>query len=406
MSTEKLTRRLKGELICFICLDSFHDPVSIHCGHTFCQACITTHWIFNNREFFHCPKCSATSRKRILKPNRELGNIARIVPKLDKKNKGKEKTKEKMCQVHGEPLKLFCKSDQMAICVVCDKSKEHKDHTVYPVEQEIQDQLIFLKTKREKLVKFQAMNAARSKEALNTIDAGIQKTLLAFKQAYQSLEEQKQLVLAEWHSLQTAVEDQEIHNDTIAEEISRLDSLITRAEERQPTLELEEIQTTSMRLKQKMFQGFDDLLPEMEKQLAYQTRQNEVVLRTLQQCKDVLKSVRKKEDSSSPAAKKWNWEDQADNDAFDYSPESRLHSSSSQQSDKKSPVGDNVPTFIRKKEDSSFFIAKKRKQEGETADDAFDYSPESRLHSSSSQQSPVGNSNVEKCQKPSQCLLS
>lgn len=134
MSTEKLIRRLKEELICSICLDSFHDPVSIHCGHTLCQACITEYWVSINRKYFHCCQCGAISRKRILKPNRELGNIARIVPKLNEKTKEKEKRKERICQRHQEPLKLFCKNDQMAICVVCGKSEEHKDHAVFPVE--------------------------------------------------------------------------------------------------------------------------------------------------------------------------------------------------------------------------------------------------------------------------------
>uniref|UniRef100_A0A670Z094 Tripartite motif containing 7 n=1 Tax=Pseudonaja textilis TaxID=8673 RepID=A0A670Z094_PSETE len=105
MSTEELTRRLKEELICSICLDRFHDPVSIHCGHTFCQACIIKHWDLMNKKHFHCPKCRATKKK-----------------------------KEKVCQRHQEPLKFFCKNDQMVICVVCDKSEKHKDHTVFPVE--------------------------------------------------------------------------------------------------------------------------------------------------------------------------------------------------------------------------------------------------------------------------------
>uniref|UniRef100_A0A2D4NBZ5 Uncharacterized protein n=1 Tax=Micrurus spixii TaxID=129469 RepID=A0A2D4NBZ5_9SAUR len=94
------------------------------------------------------------------------------------------------------------------------------------------------------------------------------------------------------------------------------------------------------RLKQKKFQGLDDLPPEMKKQLAYQTRQNEGVTSTLWKFEDVLTSVRKKEDSSSPIAKKRKLEDQTADDAFDYSPESRMHSSPSQQPDKRAPVGD------------------------------------------------------------------
>uniref|UniRef100_A0A2D4NC16 Uncharacterized protein n=1 Tax=Micrurus spixii TaxID=129469 RepID=A0A2D4NC16_9SAUR len=96
----------------------------------------------------------------------------------------------------------------------------------------------------------------------------------------------------------------------------------------------------SLRLKQKKFQGLDDLPPEMKKQLAYQTRQNEGVTSTLWKFEDVLTSVRKKEDSSSPIAKKRKLEDQTADDAFDYSPESRMHSSPSQQPDKRAPVGD------------------------------------------------------------------
>ncbi|XP_013920741.1 PREDICTED: tripartite motif-containing protein 12A-like [Thamnophis sirtalis] len=365
MSTEELTRRLKEELICSICLDCFHDPVSIHCGHTFCQACITGYWVFINKKCFHCPKCRKTSRKKILKRNRELGNIAKIVPKLDEKTKEKEKAKEKVCQMHQEPLKLFCKNDQMAICVICDKSKEHKDHTVVPVEQEFQDQLSFLKTNREKLVKIQSVNTARNKGALNTIDAGIQKISLAFKQINQSLKEQKQQLLAQWNSLKAALKEQEIHNATISEEISCLDSFITMAEERWSILDLEflqEMQNASMRLKQKKVLGFDELLPEMENRLAYQ---NEVVTSTLRKLEDALISA-KREKSNSPIAKKRKSES--------HSRESRMHSSSSHQPDKRAPVGDNGLTSVKKKEDSNSPIEKKRRLE----DQAFDYSPESR----------------------------
>ncbi|KAL7986294.1 hypothetical protein Chor_011460 [Crotalus horridus] len=407
MSTEEMIRRLKEELFCFICSDSFRDPVSIHCGHTFCRACITEYWVSINKKYFQCSQCRAISWKRILKPNRELGNIARIVSKLNDKAKEKEKTKERICQKHQEPLKLFCKNDQMAICMVCDKSKEHKDHTVFPVEQEFQDQLISLKKKREKLLKLQATNAARNKKALNTISAEMQKMSLAFRRIYQFLEEQKQLLRDQWKSLQTAVKEQEVRTATISEEISCLDSLITMAEERGSTVELEFLQAMqAASMRQTKYQELDGLLPEVEKGLAYQTRQNEVVTRTLGEFKATLSSELQRDPS-----KKRKSEDRTADEAFDCSPESGMCLSSSQQPDKRAPAGDNILPFGRKKEDSSslntiYLPAKKRKSEDRTANAAFDCSPESGMCFSSSQQpdkrAPAGDT---KKKKSSQCPL-
>lgn len=47
----------------------------------------------------------------------------------------KEPEAETLCEKHKEPLKLFCKKDKILICVVCDKSKEHRDHSVIPAEE-------------------------------------------------------------------------------------------------------------------------------------------------------------------------------------------------------------------------------------------------------------------------------
>ncbi|KFM07190.1 Tripartite motif-containing protein 7, partial [Aptenodytes forsteri] len=35
---------LQDKASCSICLELFQGPVSIHCGHSFCQACITENW--------------------------------------------------------------------------------------------------------------------------------------------------------------------------------------------------------------------------------------------------------------------------------------------------------------------------------------------------------------------------
>nr|XP_028572261.1 zinc finger protein RFP-like [Podarcis muralis] len=49
---------------------------------------------------------------------------------------GKEEGgKGRICEKHQEPLKLFCKVHEAPICLVCDRSKEHENHKVIPLEE-------------------------------------------------------------------------------------------------------------------------------------------------------------------------------------------------------------------------------------------------------------------------------
>ncbi|KAM6100774.1 zinc finger protein RFP-like [Pterocles gutturalis] len=52
---------LRDEVSCSICLELFQDPVSIHCGHSFCQTCITRHWE-GRTTYFSCPRCRETKK--------------------------------------------------------------------------------------------------------------------------------------------------------------------------------------------------------------------------------------------------------------------------------------------------------------------------------------------------------
>ncbi|XP_058017595.1 zinc finger protein RFP-like [Ahaetulla prasina] len=43
------------------------------------------------------------------------------------------------CPKHREPLKLFCRDHETLISVVCDRSKEHKGHSVIPLQEAFQE---------------------------------------------------------------------------------------------------------------------------------------------------------------------------------------------------------------------------------------------------------------------------
>ncbi|XP_044874408.1 E3 ubiquitin-protein ligase TRIM17-like [Mauremys mutica] len=44
-----------------------------------------------------------------------------------------------MCKKHLEPLKFYCKEDQIPICVVCERSMAHRAHMVVPMEEAVQE---------------------------------------------------------------------------------------------------------------------------------------------------------------------------------------------------------------------------------------------------------------------------
>ncbi|XP_074423757.1 E3 ubiquitin-protein ligase TRIM39-like isoform X3 [Larus michahellis] len=139
MATWSPTESLQSETSCSICLGYFQDPVSIHCGHNFCRACITRCWE-GLEAHFSCPQCRQTALQKSLRPSRELAKIAEIARQLSLGGRGGGGGGgENVCRQHQEVLKLFCKEDQQPICVVCDRSQAHRFHAVVPVEEAAQE---------------------------------------------------------------------------------------------------------------------------------------------------------------------------------------------------------------------------------------------------------------------------
>uniref|UniRef100_A0A8C3HXC4 Uncharacterized protein n=1 Tax=Chrysemys picta bellii TaxID=8478 RepID=A0A8C3HXC4_CHRPI len=137
MAAANPAQRFLGELTCSLCLDYFQDPVSLDCGHNFCQACITVWWD-GLKTNFCCPECRETFSHRNFKPNRQLKNIVEASRTLRLESTNEPEVR-RVCKKHSEVLKVFCQEDQTPICMVCHLSRDHKAHAVVPIEEAAQE---------------------------------------------------------------------------------------------------------------------------------------------------------------------------------------------------------------------------------------------------------------------------
>uniref|UniRef100_A0A8C5V7P2 RING-type E3 ubiquitin transferase n=1 Tax=Microcebus murinus TaxID=30608 RepID=A0A8C5V7P2_MICMU len=155
MASELLVN-LKEEVTCPICLDLLTEPLSLDCGHSFCQACITANHrksIIDQQGESSCPVCRITYQLRNLRPNRHVANIVERLRQVRVNPEERQKTDQ--CARHGEKLLLFCKKDGKVICCLCERSKEHRGHHTCLIEEVAQKYQKVLQEALEKQMKKQ-----------------------------------------------------------------------------------------------------------------------------------------------------------------------------------------------------------------------------------------------------------
>uniref|UniRef100_A0A2I3HFR6 RING-type E3 ubiquitin transferase n=4 Tax=Nomascus leucogenys TaxID=61853 RepID=A0A2I3HFR6_NOMLE len=131
---------IREEVTCPICLELLIEPLSIDCGHSFCQACITPNSgesVIGQEGERSCPVCQTSYQPGNLRPNRHLANIVRRLREVAL-GPGKQ-LKAVLCADHGEKLQLFCQEDGKVICWLCERSQEHRGHHTFLVEEVAQE---------------------------------------------------------------------------------------------------------------------------------------------------------------------------------------------------------------------------------------------------------------------------
>lgn len=132
-------------LTCVICLDHFKIPVTIPCGHTFCQGCISAYWDRGLKSEQHqCPICSTKFDSRpMLKRNvslsvlTEAANSSACRESLLRGGEGVRAMQ--LCDRHKKPLVYYCKQDRTSVCHECGIC-ECKNHEKVLLETERENQ--------------------------------------------------------------------------------------------------------------------------------------------------------------------------------------------------------------------------------------------------------------------------
>ncbi|XP_018422473.1 PREDICTED: E3 ubiquitin-protein ligase TRIM39-like [Nanorana parkeri] len=123
---------LGAELKCSICLNIYTDPVTLSCGHNFCQICIQD--LLRNQDHdgvYTCPECRTQfSTRPTVQRNTTLCNV---VEQCHTWLRREEATGT--CPLHRLLLKYYCFEDTVRICADCCASVQHRGHQTMPMNE-------------------------------------------------------------------------------------------------------------------------------------------------------------------------------------------------------------------------------------------------------------------------------
>ncbi|KAL6463227.1 hypothetical protein MHYP_G00276180 [Metynnis hypsauchen] len=214
---------------CPVCLDLLKDPVTIHCGHSFCKVCINGCWDQDDqRGVYSCPQCRETFTPRpVLRRNNMLAEVVEKLKKTElraaspapryagpgdvecdfctgrklkaiksclmclasfcethlkphyevpglKKHKlvkASSQLQEKICSQHDKLIEIYCRTDQSCICYLCTMA-EHKGHDAVPAvteRTEKQNQLKEIQSKFQQRIQEKQKKQQELKQAVETL---------------------------------------------------------------------------------------------------------------------------------------------------------------------------------------------------------------------------------------------
>ncbi|XP_028269046.1 nuclear factor 7, brain-like [Parambassis ranga] len=234
---------VENYLSCHVCSETFKDPVTLSCSHSFCSSCLQKFWEQTKNK--NCPICKRRSSMDNILINFTLKELADSFAGRQKPESSEVKKEVLMvvCHKHPEEPKLFCEDEQRAVCPVCEFSL-HQTHKVVPVEQAVRD----------------------LKEQLRSDLKSLQDKRDKYKQVEDTYNEMSQHVKKQLLSTETQIraEFNKLHQFLKEEEESRLAALREEEEQKWKTLSRE------MKRIQQQMSSLSDSISAVEEELQKQ----------------------------------------------------------------------------------------------------------------------------------------
>ncbi|XP_029379213.1 E3 ubiquitin/ISG15 ligase TRIM25-like [Echeneis naucrates] len=223
---------MEDQFLCSICLDVFTDPVTLPCGHNFCNTCITNNWDVNTP--YRCPVCqrlyftrpelhvntfisgmaaqfrqsvqrtssSSSLQQQAARPGEVPCEVCagpklkalksclvclasycetHLEPHLTVTGLKRhqlidpvENLEGRMCSKHDKLLELFCKTDQMFVCFLCTYS-DHKNHDIVPLKEEYEGKKAELKKRNIQIQQMIQKRHQKLQEIKHSVDLSKQR---------------------------------------------------------------------------------------------------------------------------------------------------------------------------------------------------------------------------------------
>ncbi|XP_029026255.2 finTRIM family, member 86 [Betta splendens] len=167
--------------VCSVCLDTLKEPATLPCGHSYCLACIKSHWDKKDTKGqYSCPQC-----RQVFNPRPSLAKSTVLVEAMEKLRTSSLKQRPspasssappsvpmylevlphtgppqssmypqlptvepRTCPQHNRPLDRFCPEDKECVCEACCQHG-HRGHRVVKPQEERQE-------RQKELVQMQA----------------------------------------------------------------------------------------------------------------------------------------------------------------------------------------------------------------------------------------------------------
>ncbi|XP_072294147.1 zinc-binding protein A33-like [Eucyclogobius newberryi] len=220
-------------LTCPVCLETFKEPVSLGCNHSFCSSCLHHYWDKNKTK--KCPVCRRKSSKDHPDVNFALKQLGLFFSKKEPAPAGE---RERFCSSHPEVSPLFCLDECRPLCPACEFSLHsgHKvvsvDSAVSELKEQLHSQLQPLAQRREQASALQRQYEEINLHAQTQVKQCERQIRAEFERLHRFLQQEEESVLRalrEEQSRQAQTIEPQLQK--IREELSTLEQNILTVEE-------------------------------------------------------------------------------------------------------------------------------------------------------------------------------